>query len=337
MYKVKILAFTIIQFVLLFDSTKQSHVRLTIMAVKTISNVTKSPIVKTFGNTIKNSVGMFRRNKNTIRNIGCGLQEMYLRTRNNFASKSVKYLGEKSIQNFKYMSDYADGGSKQLVRALGKTSIQMRSGEQMGRKELGSLINMVSKSKPWLPLLFVRGNFSKLTQFNLLPSDDDIKLKAHKDKVAKYKKEYYLKNKAKIQEQIKAYKLKNKDKIAETSREYSLKNKDKIANDNKKYYNENKEKRNVQIKEYRLKNKDKIAETSREYKLKNKDKLTEKRREYIENNRELIYHKKKTYRLMAQLKKRFEDTMDIDEEKSLETNEKEKSIETDEKENGSLD
>ena len=36
-----------------------------------------------------------------------------------------------------------------------------RSAEYMKGRELGSLINMVSKSKPWLPLLFVAGGFER--------------------------------------------------------------------------------------------------------------------------------------------------------------------------------
>ena len=92
-------------------------------------------------------MGMFRRNKNTIKNLACGLQEKYLRTRHNFGSKSVKYLGEQAIQKFKYMKPYAIGGGKQLVRTKGKQNIYMRSVAYMGGKELRSLIDMVSKSK----------------------------------------------------------------------------------------------------------------------------------------------------------------------------------------------
>ena len=69
--------------------------------LRQLCNNTKKPFIKTFGNTIKNSVGMFHRNKNTIKNLACGVQENYLKTIHNFGSKSIKYLREKRIQKFK--------------------------------------------------------------------------------------------------------------------------------------------------------------------------------------------------------------------------------------------
>ncbi len=63
----------------------------------------KKPIIKTVGNTMKNSVSMFRQNKNTIKNLAYGFQEKYLKTSHNFGNKSVKYLGGEAIKKFKYM------------------------------------------------------------------------------------------------------------------------------------------------------------------------------------------------------------------------------------------
>ena len=132
---------------------------------------------------------MFRQNKSTIKNLGCGLQEKYLRTRHNFGSKSVKYLGEEGIKKFKYTLPQTAKGGNQLVRASGKQNIQMRTAAQMGGKELrtifkrssgqmqgkelGSLINMVSKSKPQLPFL-VGGGLYSLNEFNLVPTNNNI-------------------------------------------------------------------------------------------------------------------------------------------------------------------
>ena len=93
-------------------------------------------------------MGMFLRDKNTIKSLACGLQEKYLRTRHNFGSKSVKYLGEEAIKKFKYIAPYTVRGIKQLVRTEGKQNVYMRSVAYMGGKELRSLINILSKSKP---------------------------------------------------------------------------------------------------------------------------------------------------------------------------------------------
>ena len=54
----------------------------------------KKPIVTVFGNTMKNPVNMFRRNKNTIKNIASGVQKKYMGTSNYFGSKTVKCLRE---------------------------------------------------------------------------------------------------------------------------------------------------------------------------------------------------------------------------------------------------
>ena len=88
---------------------------------------------------------MFHRKKNTVKSLACGLQEKYLRIRHNFGSK---FLGEEAIQKFKYIASYAAGGSKQLVKIKAKKNIHMRLVAYMGGKELISLFNIVSKSKP---------------------------------------------------------------------------------------------------------------------------------------------------------------------------------------------
>ena len=195
MEKISSFFIAIFQFILLVDSTRQSHAKQGIKTLKTIGNTVKSPVFKqvgnnikkpivtTFGNTIKNSVDMFRRNKNTIKNIAFGFQEKQMTTKHYFGSKTVKYLGEAGIKNFKYKAPHIVKGSMQLVRREGKKNIQMRSAaqmsekrlapmvkrlsEQMKGKELGSLINMVSRNTPYLPFLFAAGGISKLTQLSL--------------------------------------------------------------------------------------------------------------------------------------------------------------------------
>ena len=79
------------------------------------------------------------------------------------------------------MRSVAQMGGKNLGN-LGK-----RSAEQIRGKELRSLIKMISKNKHQLPLVFVVGGISKLTQTNLLPdierddSQDIEKVGYHKE------------------------------------------------------------------------------------------------------------------------------------------------------------
>ena len=150
------------------------------MAFKAISNTIKKPVMKTIGNTIKKSVKIFNRKKNTVKNIAYGIGEKQLITKHNIGSRSVKYLGGEGIKKFKYIAP-------QTARE-GKQNIQTRSAMQMSEKgirplikrlsrltrgnELGSLINMVSKSKPQAPFLFTGGLMSA-TQFNLVSSNDN--------------------------------------------------------------------------------------------------------------------------------------------------------------------
>ena len=201
MYTINRFFISIVYLVLFLESTKQSHVKQAKMTVKAIGKTIKSPLLKQIGNTIikpvtktfgniKNSMGIFRRNKNTIKNFACGIQEKCMRATHNFGSKTVKYLGTETIKNLKYTAPLITKGGNQLVRAAGKQSIQMRSAAQIRGKgfgpivkkstqfmngaEFSSLLNMVSRSKSQLPLLLVTGGLNKLTQFNLVPKFGDM-------------------------------------------------------------------------------------------------------------------------------------------------------------------
>ena len=194
MQRISIFFFIIIHSIILFDGTKQSQVKQAISTVKAIGNTIKSPlfrqignmikkpIIKTFGNNIKNSLGMLNQNKNSIKNLACGLQKKYVRTMHNFGIKSVKYLGEQNIKKFKFVAPY-------ITRSPSKKNIQKSSDLQMNGKQLRhmtkrsigymkgkdirSLINMVSKSKPQLPFL-AGGTLMSVTQLNLMPLNGDV-------------------------------------------------------------------------------------------------------------------------------------------------------------------
>ena len=90
---------------------------------KTIGNTFKKSVIKTFGNNIKNSAGMFRRNKSTIKNFACGLQEKYLTARYSAGSVAIKSLGEGVIKKFKYIAPLASKVSSQIVQAPVKQNI----------------------------------------------------------------------------------------------------------------------------------------------------------------------------------------------------------------------
>ena len=145
---------------------------------------------------MKNSMGIFLRNKNTIKNIAYGVQKKQLKVRHNFASTSVKYLGEEAIKKFKHTAPQSVRGGKQLFRTEGKKNILMRSAAQINGKELGSvakrsadymrgkelssLINMVSKSKSQLPFLAGAG-LMRSTRFSLTSEANNISMSLNGD------------------------------------------------------------------------------------------------------------------------------------------------------------
>ena len=167
--------FTIIQFILLINTTMQSQFRLGIMAVKAIGKTIKSPLFKKIGNTIKKPIirvftkainkpiGMCHQNKNT-----------------------VKYLGKEAIKNLKQTAPWAVREGKSLMKIKSKKNIYMgsvtqlsgkrlmpmikRSTGYMHGKELGLLLKMVSKSKPYLPF-FVGGGLMRLIKLGLTYDD----------------------------------------------------------------------------------------------------------------------------------------------------------------------
>ena len=165
--------FIILQFSLYIDTTNQSRVRQAMKTLKVIGNTMKKPITKTFGNTIKNTVSMISRSKNTIKKLAFVPQDKYLATKHNIGVRAIKYLGEEGIKKFKYVAPKAIRGCKQNIQmnAKGIRSVVKRSSGQVMGPQLRSLINMISKSKPQLPLLVAAGGLNRLTAFNLVPED----------------------------------------------------------------------------------------------------------------------------------------------------------------------
>lgn len=177
---------TALQSILLFNSTKQSAAKLATTTFKvigkamkspmfkTIGNTMKKPIVTRLGNTMKKSVSLFSRNKITVKSIASGLQNKSMKVVQNFGSKTVKKLGQEGIKNFKYAAPQVSKRGSQFARTQSTKNSQMKSASaQVQKTELGSLFNMVSKSKPMLPFLFAAGGFSRLAQANLVPMEGE--------------------------------------------------------------------------------------------------------------------------------------------------------------------
>ena len=74
------------------------------MGLKAIGNTIKNPIVKKFGNTMKNSMNLLCRNKNTIKTLAYNLEKKYFIASNKLGSKSAKLLGGQGVVNFKRMA-----------------------------------------------------------------------------------------------------------------------------------------------------------------------------------------------------------------------------------------
>lgn len=146
--------------------------------------------------------------------------------------------------------------------------------------------------------------------------------KKHRDEVAIYNKQYYLKNKEKIIVANKNYREDHKDKIRENkkvyhfnnkehcnakSKEWALNNKEKIIYNRKKYYENNKEIMLEKQKKYNEKNKKRVADYKKLWAKENKEHLIICRKlwvkenkehlaKYYEDNKERILEYSKVYR-----------------------------------------
>ena len=202
MHRIDSLFFTIIQFVSLIDSTKQSQFRQAILLLKTIGNTIKNPMVKTFdktikvspmlktiGNNIKKSMGMFQRNKNQIKNTN-GLQEKYLRSSHNVGKKSIEYLvKEETTKSIPPLKQLRESELKKLVKGsngklkdkefkalidktvfrMGKEELRsmlIKSTNYMEGKELRHIVDKIAGNNKMLPYLFVTGFFSNIINYD---------------------------------------------------------------------------------------------------------------------------------------------------------------------------
>lgn len=167
MFKIFRFFITVIQVVLLFDSTNQSRVKQTMAVVKTLGKTIKSPMMKTFSNNMKKSIGILQRNKNTMKNVAYGFKEKQLIPKHSFV---VKQLGGSTIKSVKSTSPLAFG------------SMVKKSAEFMRGKDLSSLISMVSNSKAMLPFLAGSGLMG-VTQMGLVPEAHDVGRKVLQEEV----------------------------------------------------------------------------------------------------------------------------------------------------------
>lgn len=116
-----------------------------------------------------------------------------------------------------------------------------------------------------------------------------------KAEAAKYRAEYYQKNKKKVAKQGIVYRKANKEDIVKKKAAYYKANKEKIAEAGAKKYRDNKEKILKQSKAHREINKEKLAKRSAIYRKNNKTKIAEKGAKYYRNNKEKIDLQKAVY------------------------------------------
>lgn len=108
-----------------------------------------------------------------------------------------------------------------------------------------------------------------------------IKVLSEKEKIAEYKKEYYLANKESIRIKGHKYYIDNKDKIISRCAKYQVRNRERTNNKNKIWKTLNKDKVSLTNKRYRLNNSDKVSLAAKAWSIKNRDKT----RSYVINRR----------------------------------------------------
>ena len=116
----------------------------------------------------------------------------------------------------------------------------------------------------------------------------NARLSARDYRAAKYKRDYYERNKDAIAKYKRDYYERNKDAIAKYKRDYCERNKDAIAEYKRDYYERNKDAIAEYQRDYYERNKDAIAEYQRDYYERNKDAIAEYKRDYYERNKDAI-------------------------------------------------
>lgn len=125
----------------------------------------------------------------------------------------------------------------------------------------------------------------------------------YKEKVDRYKREYYIrrkkhilnkakkhfkKNKKEIKLKQKKYYLKNRERFLDISKEYRLENKEKIKQRDKKYRKKNRKKLLLQAAKYRENNREKLRAGYKIYKINNKEKVKKRNKIYKQKNRKRL-------------------------------------------------
>ena len=203
MYKINRLFFTILQFLLLIDDTKQAKFQQTKAAFKAISNTITVPLMtkinntiktssmmKTIGKTINTSIFKFNRKKHMIQNKARGYSKKYFGKQYK-NDKAVILASRKTSENFFYnrtLKQLSEPKIRSMVKETGgkmqskdfrvlikKSAEQMKERElrkllkattnQMGEKMLQALVSKIAKSSNQLPFLFVTGELTKLINF----------------------------------------------------------------------------------------------------------------------------------------------------------------------------
>ena len=113
----------------------------------------------------------------------------------------------------------------------------------------------------------------------------NARLSARDYRAAKYKRDYYERNKDAIAKYKRDYYERNKDAIAKYKRDYCERNKDAIAEYKRDYCERNKDAIAEYQRDYYERNKDAIAEYKRDYYERNKDAIAEYQRNRVDKNR----------------------------------------------------
>lgn len=140
----KLIYLTIIYSVL-FLATRQSQLKLGFNAVKAVGKSFKSPLIKTIGTPIKDTMNMFRQNTNAMKNIASNIGEKFPQFGHNYGN-NIRYVVEEGMRKFGQRPQFV-GFDPQFINTKAKRNGIINTVFQMGKNSKNFAANKAARQK----------------------------------------------------------------------------------------------------------------------------------------------------------------------------------------------